>query len=704
MRRIEKDNRGIALITVVIGVMFCLLLTSTMLRVSLLGLQSREVNKQSSDNFYDAESVIDTVRLNLQNYAAKAWAETTNGADSENFVKKAYFLITGDNYPSSGSLTPSDTSTTIARLQANAIDGGTILSIGDIESVVGASGKLEGITIKDVEVKYEHPTTKMVSYVKTDITISAPLYASKKKYPMASYSMFAGTGAYIYMQSEQSGNSNQLGFLEQEGNVYFGYQKWNDASDADALLITTAQTMILSGDNVVINGNVIIQEHSSLQITGKDVEIRGKIMIGKNSHLIIGNDTSLHCQDIRFYNSDNFYSYTTSNTSFTLNGIKSGATYTSVAAGTASHAGTAVSADKYKLTSAKKPGLPYDWYAVNPRPSKQNNPYYSGNASIVVVEMKAGVHGQWAANAIGDAIITTAGITAPEGMTIPGGNTNLKREGHISIAMNSQEQVVDTELNPIPRTDRFKNSDGQTITLSKKYDYFFLEMVDGEYFEKFCTDCFNTTRNGKAEYNVTGDFKCNQSIKNGKYRWKDNNGAYNNLDPGANISERSGNGDGGKRKVTFNGVTGNPTFNVLFSSVGSSIPNPCNIGDHPFILTCDPVVVNMDSNDANYCGVVISSSTVRFKKDEGYCTGKSLLLLDTTATKTHLKAFMSEVGSIAAGNSGTLTKYMIFNNLFNGGMDRFCDTNNTSGGSGYIADTEHNGELDLIGTSNYEKR
>lgn len=705
MRRIEKDNRGIALITVVIGVMFCLLLTSTMLRVSLLGLQSREVNKQTADNFYDAESVIDTVRLNLQNYAAKAWAETTNGADSENFVKRAYYLITGDNYPSSGSLTPSDMTTTIDNLQANAINGGTILSVGDIEAVVGASGKLEGITIKDVEVKYEHPTTKMVSYVKTDITISAPLYASKKKQPLASYSMFAGTGACIYMQSEQEGNANQAGYLEQEGNVYFGYQKWNNASDADALLLARAETMILSGDNIVINGNVIIQQNSCLQITGSDVEIRGKIMIGSKSHLIIGSNTNLHCQDIRFYNSDNFYDYDIGNVSFTLKGVKGGATYKSVARGNAEHAGSAISDNKYKVTKVTQngselvPGLPYDWYNI----SKTSNPYYSGAASIVVVKMKEGTTGHWAAEQLGDAIISSSGITAPTGMTIAGGN-NLKREGHISIAMNSQEQVVDTELNPIPRTNKFKNSDGNIITLSKDYDYYFLEMVDGEYFEKFCNECFNTTRNSKADYVVTGDYKCSQAIKNGKYRWKDDNGAYNKLDPGSNIQNRSGNGDGGKRQVTYNGVAGNPTFNVMFTSVGTAVENPVNIGNHPFMLTCDPVVVNMDAAGANYCGVVISSDTVRFKKDGGYCTGKSLLLLDTTTNKTHLKAFMDEVGSIVAGNSGTLTKYMIYNNLFNGGVDRFCDTNNTSGGSGYIADTEHNGELDLIGTSNYEKR
>ena len=293
MKRIKADNRGIALITVVIGVMFCLLLTSTMMRVSLLGLQSREVNNQSSDNFYDAESVVDTVRLNLQHYAAKAWAETTNGTDSENFVKQTYFLLTGTSYPVSGGISLSDTQKNhvIDSLKANAKNGGSILSIGNMETVTGASGKLEGLIIRDVEVKYEHPTTKMVSYVKTDITISAPLYASKKRFPLASYSMFAGSGANLWNAQGFPGqyeNPNQFGFLEQKGNVYFGYESWDSAGNVTAVRIQNRETLILSGENVVINGDVILTNYSNLQITGTDVEIRGKVYLGTGCHLIVG--------------------------------------------------------------------------------------------------------------------------------------------------------------------------------------------------------------------------------------------------------------------------------------------------------------------------------------------------------------------------------------------------------------------------------
>lgn len=711
MRKFNKDNSGIALITVVIGVMFCLLLTSTMLRVSLLGLQSREVNNQASDNFYDAESVIDTVRLNLQNYAAKAWAETTNGSDSVNFVKKTYKLLTGLDYPTSGSITPNNTvkAAIIAKLQANAITGGEILSIGNLEPVQGATGKLEGITIKDVEVKYEHPKTKMVSYVKTDITISAPLYASKKKYPLSSYSMFAGTGAAIYKKADDNiANANEAGYLEQEGCVYFGFIKSNNENDADAVLLDKTQTLILSGDNVVINGNVIIQGHSCLQITGKDVEIRGKIMIGNKSHLVIGDNTNLHCQDIRFYNSDNFYNYNKNKNdsdafkASDMYGVNSGATYTSLAKRDANAGET--SEDKYKYNG--KYGLPFDWYNT----SKSSNPYYSGTGSIVVVKVKPtrGAKGQEIADWAVDAIIQNGTVKLPDAHSLPDGTgankNNLSREGHISIAMDSSGNIIDTELKPIPQTNKYKNSDGVIVTLGHYYDYFFLEMIDGEYFEKFLTMEFS--KNGLADCRVTGDYVSDMNIKNGKYRWKQGD-QYTKLDPGSgNVSSAAGS-QGANRKIQYNNVAGNPTFNVQFTSVGTAVENPVNMSQHPFMLTDDDVIVNMDGVSAEYCGIVITAGAVKFKKDQGYCNGRSLLLLDTTAEKTHLKAFMNEVGSMMTSKANATEsdyKYMIFNNLFNGGVARFCDTSGTSSGSGFVVDEAHNQDLNLVNTSNYEKK
>lgn len=680
MKRIKADNRGVALITVVIGVMFCLLLTSTMMRVSLLGLQSREVNNQSSDNFYDAESVVDTVRLNLQHYAAKAWAETTNGTDSENFVKQTYFLLTNTNYPVSGGISLSDAQKTnvMNKLKDNAKSGGTILSIGNMETVTGASGKLEGLIIRDVEVKYEHPTTKMVSYVKTDITISAPLYASKKRFPLASYSMFAGSGVSLWnAQGMQGvyGNPNQFGFLEQKGNVYFGYETWDNQGNVTAVTISNRETMILSGENVVINGDVVLTNYSNLQITGTDVEIRGKVYLGTGCHLIVGRgidpnthqvtSTNVRCQDIR---------------------IGSRSSYTSVAAGTYSKAiGNAVT----------YPGSPYKCYQTtknmgvgdfeNSDPKWVNSP-----ASIVYIDWNNVDSAQ-----AYDALVINGKVKDQNG-------NNLKV--YVDEGVGTANR--DTELDPRPRR-KTQNADGTGAKFKYAYDDFFIEMVDVAYFEKFMmdNDIFSYAQNNKLEGRIKDDHYNANNDKNEPTadsafttpKITKQKKADGNWEEFASLTYTG---------VSVNGIS-NPRCAIIFTaSQNTGNGNLVHSGDRPFVLSNNDVEFHVDSTTAEYTGIIITPKKVSLKKDNGMCRGKSLLLLDATSDHQYLKAFMDEVGKHVVSNNipSDKRKYATVNNLFNGGMKRFYESNGSNTGSNYAVDTAHNEEMNLIDLSNYEKK
>ncbi|MBO4696923.1 MAG: hypothetical protein J5643_06570 [Lachnospiraceae bacterium] len=675
MKRIKADNRGVALITVVIGVMFCLLLTSTMMRVSLLGLQSREVNNQSSDNFYDAESVVDTVRLNLQHYAAKAWAETTNGTDSENFVKQTYFLLTGTSYPVSGGISLSDAQKThvIDSLKANAKNGGSILSIGNMETVTGASGKLEGLIIRDVEVKYEHPTTKMVSYVKTDITISAPLYASKKRFPLASYSMFAGSGVSLWnAQGMQGvyGNPNQFGFLEQKGNVYFGYESWDNAGNVTAVTISNRETLILSGENVVINGDVVLTNYSNLQITGTDVEIRGKIYLGTGCHLIVGRgidpnthqvtSTNVRCQDIRIGDRNS---------------------YQSVAKNTYS---------KQLGSTVTYPGSPYKCYQSTKNMGvddfKNSHPkWVDSPASIVYIDW----NNVDSAQAF-DAVVINGKVKDQQG-------NNLR----VYVDEGVDTPNRDTELDPRPRR-KTQNADGTGATYQYAYDDFFIEMVDVAYFEKFMHDSeiYNYAQNNKLEGRIRDEYYNPNSDKNEPSQ----DGAFTS----PNITKRSGEEFA---SLTYSGVSvngiSNPRCAIVFTaSTNSGNGNLVHSGDRPFVLSNNDVEFHVDSTTAEYTGIIITPKKVSLKKDNGMCRGKSLLLLDTTSDHQYLKAFMDEVGKHVVSNniSSGKRRYATVNNLFNGGMKRFYESNGSNTGSNYAVDTAHNEEMNLIDLSNYEKK
>ena len=89
-----------------------------------------------------------------------------------------------------------------------------------------------------------------------------------------------------------------------------------------------------------------------------------------------------------------------------------------------------------------------------------------------------------------------------------------------------------------------------------------------------------------------------------------------------------------------------------------------------------------------------------------------MLSLDTSADKHNLKAFIDNIGLQITdtaldqiGNNINNVKYCIYNNLFKGGIKSFYESAAGSGGTGGLeVDTTHNGKLNLIDLSNYEKK
>jgi hypothetical protein len=699
MRKFTRNNQGVALITVIIGVMFCLLLTSTMLRVSLLGLQSRSINNQVSDTFYDSENVVDTIRLNLQNTAARAWATTNNDATSSKaFVAETYRLITGKTYPETGSLSlsSSEKATAIANLTANAIQGGTVTDIGNIERFTGDTGKLEGIKIKDVEVKYENPKTKMVSYVKTDITIRAPLYASKKKYPLASYSMFAGSGASLWNTNShqgQYGNPNQFGFLEQEGNVYIGYE----ASGTTAITINGRETFILSGGNVVINGDIVVKDYSNLQLTADDVEVRGKITLqNDNCHLVIGTATNLKCQDIviggksiangdyTFTSGGNIYygtpyrcytTWTKPDGSAKVGGLNDGT----------KHNGT-ISTPAYKTSGSVT-------YYPNYVDNASSIVYIDSNNLTTAYAYDAYVYGKSQIKTQSGAMLTVT--TDPD-------DSELKRRPR----RDTQRVVTETD------NGGYKSKHGQT------YDDYFLEIIDLEYFEGFMYDEFSTTQNHPVQNRIKSSVYNPDAEKNEP----DSADAFE----GTQIKKQGKTDDEGNsisgteefESVTYSGIDysytaydgttkkyKNPRVAVVFTGNNNSgNGNLVHSSDRPFVVSNYTVEFHVDQNDADYCGIIFTSKKVELKKDNGYCAGKSLLNLDTDSNLANLKVLMDTIGAhMSSTNNVTNKKYVIFNNLFNGGIKRFYERP-SSGNSNYQIDITHNKNMDLVDLENFEKK
>ena len=693
MKRKISDNNGIALITVVIGVMFCLLLTSTMLRVSLLGLQSRTINQQASDNYYDAECAVDTIRLNVQNKAAAAWESTDNTSNSENFVKEAYRLLTGNEY----SGTVSFTETTVISNISDNISGLQGANVVGVEGIVmlkdTSTNLLNGLTIKGIEVEYTHPKTGMLSKVKTDITIHAPIYASDESFPVGKYSMFAGTGATLFPFSDV----DAMSYMEQTGNVYVGYGPYQNpqshdsykktycnpelawhGDEADAIFIEHDETMIFSGENVLINGNVYISDCSNLQVTGKTVEIRGKVYLGTNCHLVINPGTTLKCRDVVKCSSDA--------------DVKANGTGQSLAAGAFTN--------------------PSGTFTGEPR---VDSSYSSSSASIVCL-------GNWDATTKRWMYAENAVIDTTNGITIKMSSTDTT----CSITTD----LTDTRLKP---AHNYISPD-----TGRSYDQVFCSIFDIEYFEKFCV--MNAGMNGNISKKLTA-----YDTEGGKFVLS-SSGTYAGADASREFTFKI-------PKDAEGNTTETHTVDVLFT--WGDINNPVNIGDVMFMVTPNNLLVNMDSSSAHYTGIFFTPGYLHIKCDgRSNCYGQSLLdLVDMNISyeKTAFIDFINQLGvHTFASNSDSWhlqegldystnppksrgamlslgehtgpkfvdadgiaysddykVRFVTINNLFKNGIKIFYEDDGISyGGSGGSSkvDKAYNGKLDLTDIENYDKR
>ena len=719
MKRLIRDaNKGIALITVVIGVMFCLLLTSTMLRVSLLGLQSREVNNQAADTYYDAEAVIDQIRMNLQNKAALAWATASNKTDAATYIKKAYKEITGVDYPASdnGDITPLNKAGTIESMSRTMVNGGEIESIGKIVPVKSEYG-LEGFIIEDVKINYTNPRNGMVSFLTTNITLSAPLYANESSYPLASYSMFAGSGAEIYnaqgLNQGPVGNPNQFGFLEQRGNVYFGYKP--DSAKKNALEINSRETMILSGESVVINGNVVVTKYSNIEFTGKQVQVRGRILLGYGCHLIIGEDTRLDCQDIVFFDTDaeaisgtggksvKTGTYSQSPVSQSSDPYYSKgdpyyaykyASYSGGKTGYGNFGSGSVNTGDYSFKSnpdsgtfgdiAKKGELPYVCKAYSSASDDKNS---QGIIYVKKADYDATKHAYSHAR---EALVYGSSVKRVSD------DPAYDEEGKPTNAGQALLVNFDPTLTPLVRK-KVTFSDGKTKS-NESYDQYFAKVVDIEYWEKFQSYGINDNIDGMitcyGQYVAPADQEKDKTEKKGYKYQKNDEQKYTASSIGTSYDTTN---SGKSKTATFMGQT----YDIMLS-LNSENPKNYSSNDRLIGLFKNAVQINVDNSCAEYSALIISNGYVRYKKDAGHCYGESLLLIDTDPDKKNLKVFLEEkVGPKYNGNN---LDYCIFNKLFNGGMAAFYEGDDGTYGSEKTIDKEYNEGLELIDTGNYDKR
>lgn len=259
-----RNNRGVAMVTVLIAVSFIIILASSLMYMSYMNYITKAVRYHSTDNFYTDEFALDELCMALQQTVvhcssvdeAKSTLKTaigaeinTNGVLQYNNTAVAGLIIAANTEADITVSTNVATSDGINTLTPNVVDNGNQF-------------KLIGVMITSTTAEGYQST------ISTDITINFPS-GGLGDLDINDFSVITDSPVVV-----------TAGDIFFSGCVYIG----KDNSGKALQINNNANVHILSPRGI-INGDIIIEGNSLLSITGI-VTVTGDIWVKGNSTLL----------------------------------------------------------------------------------------------------------------------------------------------------------------------------------------------------------------------------------------------------------------------------------------------------------------------------------------------------------------------------------------------------------------------------------
>ncbi|MDE6663490.1 MAG: hypothetical protein K2K46_09120 [Lachnospiraceae bacterium] len=246
--QLKQDNKGAAMVMVLVIIMFISILAAVLMFVSFLGYQMRLMDKRGKDTFYDAETVLDEINTGLQEEASEAMAEAYNKVMTNYAVYDSTVVRSSEFYRAyinelkkrlqgtepdgrydvkllrswlSDEIVGNTTGTEVDGDRASRLKFGTYGAI--VESNVTPEAytldykESEYLKLKDLKVTYVDKSG-YVSIISTDIKLVLPTvsFAQSSEIPrLEKFSMIAD-------ETLAMGNTAAGGLIDIKGNAYAG--------------------------------------------------------------------------------------------------------------------------------------------------------------------------------------------------------------------------------------------------------------------------------------------------------------------------------------------------------------------------------------------------------------------------------------------------------------------------------------------------
>lgn len=299
--KLKRDNRGASLVMVVCVVTIVAILVTIALALGLLNYQMKVTNRNSKNNFYDAERVLDEIRLGLQNdvslVMSDAYYQTLEDyadkdlKEAEEYFEDLYTEQLRERLKSSGDKRYYDMDYLLSFLDSR-VKKNTKLEPPEGKKAV-LSVNSDGVTLKNLYLTYIDEK-EYISRVATDIQIRIPdLNFSKFQSTsnVVQYALIAQKGVYF---------NSKTTTLNLNGNVYAG-----SSTTANGFVVNNGDTVnLLNGKDLVTSDTVTVKAGGRLNQEEKATVWTKDIVSENNSNLTLQGNTYV-ANDLTLFGSAN---------------------------------------------------------------------------------------------------------------------------------------------------------------------------------------------------------------------------------------------------------------------------------------------------------------------------------------------------------------------------------------------------------------
>jgi|GEM_PF-3422941 len=259
MKRFRKDNRGAALVTAVITIMFIAVLGTTLMSVAYSNLIMKKNNAKAKDNLYTAEMAIGELQSVIRSQGDATNVNSLLGDTSK--VSKVdsttWKFDASTFYP-------------MASAEADSSDDSVVVTCGKITKTP------DSVIIPDVTA-----TSKVDGYeskVSTDIYIT---YNSGGKYSLDinDFSILTDQD-FSLAEVDRATNAHIYGYL------YCGKK----SGSSIAMDVAKNSNLNIISEAAIINGDLVVEDSANLHILGGTVIVTGNITVKGNATLIVSSD------------------------------------------------------------------------------------------------------------------------------------------------------------------------------------------------------------------------------------------------------------------------------------------------------------------------------------------------------------------------------------------------------------------------------